>query len=533
MEVVKVDVGDVGVGDAIELLLKPENLEQLMGGHGALCFALVREVYAEGFYSRLIKDVSGIDATTRDHIAFIVFYGERSGIMHHKADYGPKAPRHRVQGFSVSTDRDIFVPPMPDLLKVPPEFAQELAHKVRYSPSDIDSATLSYQMGYATRYLMRRYSVPESALPCLLFVDGSEPSHSITVRLSSKDPLDSLFEHALRPISDEFAELSCFWRKREIPKLIEEISRRREQLNELRADMNRYSGEIDQWRTIQELIGGSYESASVCARINHLSVAADLVRKLNAYQDRLAEAEKIEEQLSQLASQGEARSAAHFSLERTRLEKRLGQARQSIDARRVEIPAFITGNIRKLEQSISAAQSNHTFVQQNKESLERNLEDAEACLRMWTFDTVAEQGKSVDEWERELRSRGYDEDALVNQFPRAFTVIEILHNRRMLGTRDTSTPSADHVYDLAAVRGLLLDAFNPESLHAFLYYQERFRPIIKSFGPGHGFAEMVDRVIQYCHERLMLEELLRAVETDNRPQYQRWIPHLKAEAADD
>jgi len=214
MEVV--NVGTVKVDEVIDLLLDPDNLQKLVGWHGALCFALVREITAPGFYGHLIENAATIDSTTRDHIAFIVFYGDRSGITHRAGtDYRPYMARYQVQGFSVSADRDIYVESRPNQPHVRPEFDSRLGQQFRYSPSQVNRPTLSQKMGHASRCLMERYSVPEEALPCLLFVAASDPAKRITVRLSSDDPLQSLYNDALRPISQEFAELSRFWKRRD------------------------------------------------------------------------------------------------------------------------------------------------------------------------------------------------------------------------------------------------------------------------------------------------------------------------------
>jgi hypothetical protein len=134
-------------------------------------------------------------------------------------------------------------------------------------------------MGRASRYLMERYSVPEEALPCLLFIDASDPTKRLTVKLSSKDPLESLYSLALRPISQEFADLSRFWKRRdeikgnrylleranaEVGELPGKISECNGRLNRSSEDATaRYSRELDQWRAITEAIRGCYEAFGV------------------------------------------------------------------------------------------------------------------------------------------------------------------------------------------------------------------------------------------------------------------------------
>lgn len=63
-------------------------------------------------------------------------------------------------------------------------------------------------------------------------------------------------------------------------------------------------------------------------------------------------------------------------------------------------------------------------------------------------------------------------------------------------------------YDLGVIRQLLLAAFKPETLRRFCQDRATFRPIVDTFGPGHGLDDMVDRVIDYCDNHLLFPDLL-------------------------
>ena len=458
MEVV--NVGTISVDNVIESLLDPNNLKQLIGQHGALCFALVREMTASGFYGRLIENSATIDATTREHIAFIVFYGERSEITH-PVDGRGTYHRYQVRGFSVSKNADIKVESIPNL-QVRPEFDTGLGDRFRYSPSQIDRPTLSQKMGQASRCLMEWYSVPEEALPCLLFVDASDPTKCITVRLSSKDPLQSLYDHALRPISQEFAELSDFWKRRdeikpnrcrlesantEVRELPGKLSECNDKLNrateEATTAVARYSCEPDQWKAIEQATGGLYEDPLVFSKIEHHPVALQVIGKLRSYQNRLAEAKTIEDSLVAV-SQNEASTPVRVSMERAKLERRLARVRQSIASESKNVSSFIRDAIPHLEKAISRAKSELDLATRDKKSLETRLSEAREFLSKHSSDTLDEDERSLADRDRSLRARGYGDDVLAKSPPAAFSVIKFLQDSKRLGAKEAAPHFGGH-----------------------------------------------------------------------------------------
>ena len=69
----------------------------------------------------------------------------------------------------------------------------------------------------------------------------------------------------------------------------------------------------------------------------------------------------------------------------------------------------------------------------------------------------------------------------------------------------------DSAYNIAAIRKLLMAAFTPEDLRRFCQDRPLFRPIVTRFGVGHGFEDLVDRVIDYCDTHLLWPEFLAEV----------------------
>ena len=79
---------------------------------------------------------------------------------------------------------------------------------------------------------------------------------------------------------------------------------------------------------------------------------------------------------------------------------------------------------------------------------------------------------------------------------------------------------------LAAIRRLLLEAFTAQGLRRFLQDRPVLRHIVNAFGPGHGFDEMVDRVIDRCQKDFLFDELLVGVRDTNPRQYVRFLEDL-------
>ena len=79
---------------------------------------------------------------------------------------------------------------------------------------------------------------------------------------------------------------------------------------------------------------------------------------------------------------------------------------------------------------------------------------------------------------------------------------------------------------LAAIRKLLLDAFTAQGLRRFLEDRPALRHIVNAFGPGHGFDDMVDRVIDHCRTDLLFDELLAGIRDTNPRQYVRFLEDL-------
>lgn len=85
--------------------------------------------------------------------------------------------------------------------------------------------------------------------------------------------------------------------------------------------------------------------------------------------------------------------------------------------------------------------------------------------------------------------------------------------------RPTAGPGGPQV---AAIRGLLHAAFAEESLRRFCADRPAFRPLAARFSQADGLAALVDKVLTYCGERLLWDELLAGVQEANPGQYARF-----------
>lgn len=81
----------------------------------------------------------------------------------------------------------------------------------------------------------------------------------------------------------------------------------------------------------------------------------------------------------------------------------------------------------------------------------------------------------------------------------------------MIADEGRTMDNETSVYNIAAIRRLLLTAFTAKDLRRFCWDRPILRPVITSFGPDHGLDDMVDRVIDYCETRPLWREFLKAV----------------------
>ncbi|NLF14019.1 MAG: hypothetical protein GX597_19735 [Anaerolineaceae bacterium] len=86
------------------------------------------------------------------------------------------------------------------------------------------------------------------------------------------------------------------------------------------------------------------------------------------------------------------------------------------------------------------------------------------------------------------------------------------------------------VYNLAAIRDLLLAAFTAEELRRLIFYTSRpaLKPLVQRFGPNDGLLAMVETTTSFCQRQNCFPDLLAEVKEANRRQYARFEGRLIA-----
>jgi len=86
------------------------------------------------------------------------------------------------------------------------------------------------------------------------------------------------------------------------------------------------------------------------------------------------------------------------------------------------------------------------------------------------------------------------------------------------------------LYDIAAIRELILAAYTPQTLRIFCQDRPALQPVVTSFGPKDGLDDLAAHVIDYCQTRLLWNELLDEIERDNPRQYARFANRVRGSA---
>jgi tetratricopeptide (TPR) repeat protein len=89
-------------------------------------------------------------------------------------------------------------------------------------------------------------------------------------------------------------------------------------------------------------------------------------------------------------------------------------------------------------------------------------------------------------------------------------------------------PAGWQRYDLAAVRNLLLAAFDAVDFRRLFLYtaDDRLRPLVHEFSPGDGLADMVDEAVEFCLTRGLFPALLAQVGRERPQHYADFAPRL-------
>jgi len=298
-----VDAGDVPLSAVIDRLFSPEGLSEMIGTSAAACFVLARSVLVPNFFEQLIDNVETIDATLRDHVAFVVFHGRNSSLVTPPGRPGryredPDDPRqsgadlrYHIDGLSFSDERTIR---SRDFESWRPAFDDMMMARIRSQDSGVPVDVIASTTERATNMLMERFGIREAQLPCLLFVDGGLPPRHVVVPLDHADPMRSLYTNVLAPLADEFGRVRSYW---EIADEQRALQGRLNRVGAVRADLDRQQAALAEAEAAVEQAadpGDAPDESIAAARaevatLERLDAAFDAAATLDAKLDAIPE----------------------------------------------------------------------------------------------------------------------------------------------------------------------------------------------------------------------------------------------------
>jgi CHAT domain len=443
------DVGARPADQVIEALFEGGALKALLRGHGAACFTLVRSMVAPDFYRELIANSSTVDATTRSHVAFVVFYGNRSGIVRERHRYGAHGEirygeKLRLDGLSIDRDPDIpshmvVLPTSADSRQTPGTdeledfFPPSLNDEVRYSPASVDSHVLAHQMSRVAARLMEKYEIAESELPCLLFTDAVDFERHLVVSLERDDPLESLYRHVLSPLSDGFNALSSFWKRRDgLRCAYSDLERAKERVVGLPHEIEQLVVEEKNQRALLE-----EQRQSVEAQVEELSQSR---AKREAEREALSshqvgKVKSLRDELQAIADGKRTfRSDAQKAIESARLERNLLREEQRLSGYENSSLTREAREISRLNNTLRSLELEISHLEWRRKNCEEDLARTRVTLETWPPEKLAQESAQIHAMAASLEAEGFDRDKVVRaDHPSAFAAIEAMHRTGKLG----------------------------------------------------------------------------------------------------
>ncbi|MBY5881155.1 CHAT domain-containing protein [Rhizobium leguminosarum] len=447
--------GDVALDAVIDELLSPDGLRRLIGHRAIACFALARAAIAPAFYEELIRNVETIDATMRQHVAFIVFHGNASSILrrhpHRSAYY-----EYHVEGLSLSSGTVELSQQRSEL-----RFSDDLTDAVRWGRSHETNESVAKASEVAASHLARRFGIPETAMPCLLFLAATDLSQPLVVPLSSDETIKSLYNDALAPISDELHLVEGHWElKQDIKWHLEGTRRAKETVARFDANKSLLLEKNEQLVRDRKALDdpdNDNVARARCfieerARLHAFRVQHEAARTLDekiAVVATIADGVAILALQQQLKTAEEERKAAFrpdladsqrqdyraLSSQVNRLRGELGTAAQR--------PYLVAGTrIREIDQELSLLSRSKADLDKETASVESNLDwlerertSAEATIANERQFGLADKTAEFERSKSDFLSRGYGSVFLHQDVPPRIEVIRVLLNRGEIGVK--------------------------------------------------------------------------------------------------
>ena len=448
-----IDAGDVPVEQIVHLLFSDAGLKKLIGHHGVACFVLARSGLSPRFHEKLIKNVETIDATTRNHVAFIVFHGNDASIIRRPSE-GWRAYQHHLTGLSVSRDGTLFIDEHHgDPIEV--RFDRELASSIRSSARSLPLKRIARAMDVATTAIVERFDLPEQALPCLLFVAGSQIDDAQLVQLSPEQPMESLYKDVLAPLSDEFRALESLWELRHrIQNWLDAQANAQVtietfpgKLKDLEAKLSRAKAVIEKWRgtpkTQRENLIVERDRLRAWCSAYKAGVLDIRLAMLPADSKHYPKAHEANRRLKQFEEDKKAAYSEPLTPEKQEL---IGRLSSSVNRLRGKLGTAvgmefveINDRLRKIENELSRTPTMEQ-VESDARSIEHQIQWlAEAKSRAEktiasaaSFDVSFERRREREQFNH-LQERGYNEEVLLGNQPRAIDAIRIMATQGRIG----------------------------------------------------------------------------------------------------
>lgn len=80
-------------------------------------------------------------------------------------------------------------------------------------------------------------------------------------------------------------------------------------------------------------------------------------------------------------------------------------------------------------------------------------------------------------------------------------------------------------YDLNKIRALLLDGFSEEELRRLCFYEPEFKPLEAQLPQKASKAEIIDHLLKYVEQKLLMETLLAWAKKNNLARYEEYQPY--------
>lgn len=200
-----IDVGEVAVEKVIDFILSKDNLSKLIRGNSVPSFVLAHQMIVPNLYKELIENSDTIDATTRDFIDFIVFYGNNASIVEEKNDGRYRRGESRkINGLSISKDYSAIY------LDEGIKFSDCLSKFVKYDTENVNVRHLSNHMTRGALTLMEKYAIDENKIPSLLFINPQNIKEFFLAEINRQTPIAYIYEKILKPLSICFHEIEEF-----------------------------------------------------------------------------------------------------------------------------------------------------------------------------------------------------------------------------------------------------------------------------------------------------------------------------------